>query len=482
MAGLLTAVQSSAGAMQVFEQALETIGNNVSNSSTPGYASQSPTLEALPFDPNDGLPGGVVAGQVQSSRNEYAEQNVRQNTSALGTLEATSQNLSSIQTNFPVSTDSGIAGALNTLYSDFSSWSVTPTSPASQQTVIDDAQQVAQQFQQAYASLNQASNDTEQQIQQAVTQINNYASQLAADNQQIQNGDLNDAGLDAEIHSTLDNLSEVADITATQQSDGTWQVLLAGQTPLVIGAQSYAISTSVSTPANQPATVPNGNPPTRILDFQGNDITANITQGQLAGYLQVENTILPSIIGNAYQQGSLNQLAQGVADTVNNILTSGNISDGPPPVPGIPLFTYNAADPTSVAGTIGVNPAMTPGQLAAIQPGPPEVSNGIALQLANLADPTGPTGEINGLSFTEFYGSIAAQVGQQASDANNQLQVQQQTLSQAQSLLSQISGVSLNEQAAMLVQFQTAYQATAQTVNVLDTLTQDTINMLPTAT
>lgn len=480
MSGLLSALQSSAGSMQAFEQALETIGNNVSNSSTPGYADQTPTMEALLFNPNQGLPGGVTVGQVQSARDEFAEQNVRQNTSALGTLEATSQNLSSIQTTFPVSSDSGIAGALNTLYQDFSSWSVTPTSVSSQQSVIDSAQQVTQEFQQAYASLTQASNSTEQQIQQAVSQINNYASQLAADNQQIQNGDSNDAGLDASIHSTLDSLSEVADITATQQPNGTWQVLLAGQTPLVIGGQSYAISASVSTPPDQPATVAGGNPPTRILDFQGNDVTANITQGQLAGYLQVENTILPSIIGSAYQQGSLNQLAQGVADTVNQILTSGNISNGPPAVPGVPLFTYNAATPTSIASTIAVNPDITPSQLAAIQPGPPEVSNGIALQLAALANPTSATGEINGLSFTEFYGSIASQVGQQASDAQSQLQVQQQTVAQAQSLLSQISGVDLNEEAARLVQFQTAYQAVAQTVTVLDTLTQDTINMLPT--
>ena len=57
--------------------------------------------------------------------------------------------------------------------------------------------------------------------------------------------------------------------------------------------------------------------------------------------------------------------------------------------------------------------------------------------------------------------------------------MQQQTVAQAQNLRSQISGVSLNEEAAKLVQFQTAYQATAQTVNILDTLTQDTINMLP---
>ena len=481
MSGLLTALQSSANSMQAFQQALETIGNNVSNSSTPGYADQNVTLDALPFDPNHGLPGGVTTGAIQSARDEFSEQNVRQNVSTLGTLEASSQNLSAIQINFPVSSDQGISGSLDALFQNFSSWSVTPASGASQQTVLNGAQQVVQAFQQAYASLTQASNDADKQIQQAVTQINAYAGQIAAANQQIQKGDRNDAGLDAQIHTTLENLSELGDVTATQLSDGTWQVLLGGQTPLVVESQAYSIGISVSTPAGAPATIPSGNPPTRILDFQGNDVTAHISDGKLAGLLQVRNNVLPSIVGGAYQQGSLNVLAQGVADRVNQLLTSGNISDGPPPVTGLPLFTYNAAAPTSVASTIAVNNAITPGQLAAIDPGPPEVSNGIALKLGALANPTNPADEINGLSFTEFYGSIAAQVGQQTSSAQSQLQVQQQTVAQARNLRTQISGVSLNEEAAKLVEFQNAYQATARTVNVLDTLTQETINMLPQA-
>jgi len=479
MGSLITALQTSAGAMQAFEQALETIGNNVSNSSTPGYADQSVALEALPFQPSQGLPGGVAVGAIQSARDEFAEKNVQQQVSVLGTAEATSQGLSSIQTNFPVNSDGGVAGALNQLFSDFSSWSVSPTSNSSQQTVIDDAQQVSGAFQQAYAGLSQDLTGTGQQIQATVTQINSYASQLAADNQQIQNGDRNDAGLDASIHSTLESLSELTNVTARQESNGTWTVLAGGQAPLVMGTQTDQLSVSFSTPPGDPGTVVAGAPPARIVDAQGNDVTSQISQGELSGQLQVYNTVLPSLIGNAYQQGGLNVLAQGVADTVNNILTSGNISDGPPPVPGIPLFTYNAATPTAVASTLGVNPALTPGQLAAIQPGPPPVSNGIALQLAALASPTSSTGQINGFSFTGYYGSLAAQVGQQASSAQNQLTVQQQTVAQARSLRSQISSVSLNEEAARLVQFQTAYQATAQTVNILDTLTQDTINMLP---
>src|SRR5689334_24731432 len=46
------------------------------------------------------------------------------------------------------------------------------------------------------------------------------------------------------------------------------------------------------------------------------------------------------------QPGQLNQLAQAVADRINTLLTSGNISGSQP---GVPLFTYNAGNPTSAA-------------------------------------------------------------------------------------------------------------------------------------
>jgi len=49
--------------------------------------------------------------------------------------------------------------------------------------------------------------------------------------------------------------------------------------------------------------------------------------------------------------------------------------------------------------------------LAAIDPGPPYVSNGIALRLSDLASPTNAADEIGGSSYAEFYGSIAASVG-----------------------------------------------------------------------
>src|SRR5713226_8569206 len=164
MPGLFSALNSSAGALDAFQRVLDAIQNNVINASTPGYARQRVTLNALPFEPNTGLPGGVSAGELQSARDEFAEQNVRQQFSAQGTLEQRAQSLSNIELNFNVSSDSGIPGALNNLFQSFSSWSVTPNDGAARQVVIDSAQQVAQSFQQAASNLAKSASDTGQQI------------------------------------------------------------------------------------------------------------------------------------------------------------------------------------------------------------------------------------------------------------------------------------------------------------------------------
>jgi len=173
-------------------------------------------------------------------------------------------------------------------------------------------------------------------------------------------------------------------------------------------------------------------------------------------------------------------MAQQFADRVNQLLTSGNISDGPPPVTGVPLFTYDTTNATNVAKTLAVDPSVTPDQLAAISPGPPEVSNGVPLALSQLATPQDDADKIDGFSYSQYYGNMAANVGSQLQNAQNNVQVQQSLLSQAQNQRQQLSGVDLNEEAMTLVQFQRGYQANCQFITILDTLTQDTINILGT--
>ena len=476
MSNLLASLLSSAGTLDAYGRVLETTQNNVSNASTPGYAKQRVSLYALPFDPAGGATGGVRAGTLVSSRNEYAETAVREQTSAQGHQDQMVNSLTEIEALFDISGNSGIPLALNNLMQSFSAWATTPADQAVRQTVLDRASQLASAFQQSYNSLAAKSSTTDQQIRQTVDQINQKVAGLQNYNRIALQGQNSDSGLNARMHAALEELSQFVQFDATFQSDGTVTIMLNGQTPLLLEDKQYELSSGLVQPSD--ATYPNAPASSRIFASDGTDITSQTTGAQLGALLDLHNQTLASLIGDSSQPGDLNRLAKQIATRVNDLLTSGQISAGPPPQPGVPVFTFDTSNDAGVAATMDIDPAVTPDQLAAIDPGPPSVSNGIALALSQLANPTAAIDKIDGVSYSQYFGSIAARIGGALNDATNGQEVQQSLLAQAKDLRDQYSGVSLDEEAAILIQFQRAYQANSRFITILDQLTEDTINIL----
>jgi flagellar hook-associated protein 1 FlgK len=228
-------------------------------------------------------------------------------------------------------------------------------------------------------------------------------------------------------------------------------VYLGGQTPLVLGQQSYAIQGDFSTPQ------------TAILSSSGTDITDQLTGGQLGAQLNDSNNVLPSYVSG------LNTLAQTLADQVNGALNQGIDENGAAPTTN--LFSYDAT--TGAALTLAVNP-LTPDQIAAATPGAPG-GNGNALAVAALAN----SPVVGGYTFAQAYGNLGGQVGSDLSTAQNNSTTDQSLLSQAQSLRQQVSGVSLDSEAVNLMQYERSYDAISKMLGVLTSLTLDVVNLLP---
>ena len=473
---LLSALLSSSNTLDAYTKVLEVTQNNVANASTPGYARQNLSLLAMPFDVQLGSPGGVTTGKQQTARNEYAEQAVRQQNTGFGREQQAAGSLTALQSLFDISGNTGIPNALNQFFQSASAWAQTPSNEAARQTVIARAADVAQNFQSTAIGLQNLAHDTDTQLHSTVDQVNQIVGQLQAYNHQILQSASRDSGIDTQVHALMENLSQLVNFSAVQQADGSTTIMLNDATPLLVGERQFQLRVGLSVPAsginqNAPATA-------YLLAADGTDITAKTTDGQLGALLDMRNRVLPSYLGDANQAGDLNTMAKQFADRVNELLTTGNISDGPPPQPGVPLFKYDASNNTNVAKTLSVDPTVTPSQLAAISPGPPYVSNGVPLTLSQLATPLAAADEINGVSYSEFYGNMAAKVGSQLQSANNGEQVQQSLLAQARDQRQQVSGVSLDQEAMTLVEFQRAYEANSRFITVLDQLTLDTINIL----
>jgi len=487
MSNLFAVLQTSVAALDVFRDALNVTSNNVTNASTPGYVKQTLGLQALPFNTNLGLVGGVAATEVESARDVYAERAVQVQTTSLGTAQQLVTTLSPLQNGFDITGKSGIPGALNSLYSAFSGWGTTPNDGSARQSVMSAAQAVTEAFQQQSTVLDRAAADADTQLTGFVDQVNQLAATIQQNNAQRQGQAGKDPALDASLYSAVEELSSLVPVQTLQQSDGSTTVLLAGQIPLVVGDFHYKISANIAVPQTPAPTNPSGPPSAQILDSSGRDVTSLITQGQVGGLLQARNGVLAQLRGDSQQQGQLNLLAKTFADRINALLQSGNITDAVPAtataaaipaVPGVPLFSYDASRPSSIAQSLSVSATMTADQLAAIDPGPPEVGNGIPLKLANLSTPQSAADEIDNVSYTQYFGNIAASLGAVISDAQSNQSTQQQLVTQAQDLRQQTSGVSLDAEAIKVLEFQRSYQAVSKMVTILDNLTQTVVNMI----
>jgi flagellar hook-associated protein 1 FlgK len=476
MGSLFSALSSAGQSLQAFEQAIDVVQNNVTNANSPGYADQVPELVSQSFQTGNQVVSGGVQETTQDTRSTYADTAVQQQLSLQGMYQQLQTSLTPLESVFDVSSSSPIPSALNQLFQSFSAWSSQPTNTNYQSAVIDAAQQVGSAFQQAAVQLGQIQTSTVNDIQSTVTQINQDAAAIQTYNQQMAENSQPNAGLSAQLESSLENLSTLANVQVLPGNGGMVTVLLGGQTTLVEGTQVNAIQAVNNTASN------NGNPGAApnisIEDSDGNDITSQITTGSLAGLLNVNNTVLPSLIGGGQQVGGLNTLAQGLADSVNAVLEQGSTTDTPPYQAGSPLFTYNAASPSGIAGTLAVSPTITGSQLAAADTGPPFVANGAALTLAGL-DSTSP-GPVDGQGFTQYFSSLTSSVGNAVNNANTEVTAQSQLVAQAQSLQQQVSGVSLDEEATRLVQLQNSYDAASKVVTVIDDTLQTLMTMIPT--
>lgn len=454
MGSLFASLISTASSLDAYDRSLSTIQNNVTNVSTPGFARQRLSLIPRNFDPHRGLAGGVDAGALISSRDAYSERNVWRQSQLLGKSGQQTADLTQLEPSFPVTAGTGVPAALNQFFNSVSSWSINPNDQVARQVVLDRAAATARTFNTNAQALGEAASSTDRQITSVVDHINSLSQQIHNLNVERRGdrGKLQDPALDAQLYSSLEELSQYADFNVVGEPDGSVQLLFGGQTPLVIGDRVQKLRADFS--QSQP----------RILIDGGDesDISNQVSGGQLQGLLDTRNRLIPSYLAD------LNRLAQTFSDRVNQVLGGGLDANNSPPAKD--LFTYD--DVAGAAATMNVNP-LNPSDLAAASQGSPG-GNGNALELSALAT----SNEIDNVTFTQFYGRLGARVGNDLNLARNGQQLQQDMLTQAKQLRSDRSGVSLDEEAARLVEAQRAYQANAQLFQTLNALTDSLLGLL----
>jgi flagellar hook-associated protein 1 FlgK len=466
MSNLFASLRSSTSSLDAITQAVAITQNNITNAGSAGYAKQRVTLQALQFDPQNGLAGGVTNGKLASSRDEFVERAVRMQEGKSAAADKNTVDLTKLEQVLQLSSGDSIPSSLNGLYQSFSAWAAAPRDQTAKSTVLTAAANVASSFNLAARKFSDVASGNASEIRSTVDEINRLAGRIQNYNEQVRSGAVNDAGVDAGIHATLEELSANANVEAARQEDGTYTLLLGGEHPLVIGTNQYTLSVSFDLPSSPAPLYPDGAPQAQILTSTGQNITASVKDSKLGAQLDFRHNTLASVAGDAMHEGSVNRLAKKIA---------GRINEAWPP-PSQPFF-ITGASPASIAETLSVNPALDPAMLDAAEPGPPPVENGKALQLAALGNPQKDNDKLDGRSFNEFYGQIAATIGGKLNDAKFDKQSQTQLSAQVKAFRDQISGVSLDEEAVHLIEFQRAYQASARMVSAIDEMMEIAVNL-----
>lgn len=452
MGNLFSSIVAATGSLRAFSTGLNAVQSNIANISTPGYARQTQTFQALPFDPEHGFPGGVELGELVSARNQYAESAVRRQQTGLGYAGQRADSLAVLEPVFPIAPNSGVHGAINRFFQSFSTLAVTPNSGAARSNVLDRASDVAAQFRDSAALLSNASADTDRQIRAHVNAINSILERLRNYNSEFEAsfGSQQDPGVDANVTLALEQLSELVSFDVLRRENGSVDIMLGGQVSVLIGDNLYPLSSEMTSGAH------------RILDAQGLDVTSKLATGMLGGALEIRNSTIPS-----YAAG-LDLLAAAFADGINAALDLGLDQNGNPPAAA--LFVYDTAD--GAAATLRTN-ALSPADLAAASSSAPG-GNGNALQIARLADAK----TIEGFTFIEYFGTLGGRVGHDLENARAASASHSALLDQSKTFRGSISDVSLDEEAAHMIQFQRSYEAAAKIIRTLDEMTETLVNML----
>lgn len=460
MGSLTSLMDMSQQALIADQKALSVTANNVSNQNTTGYtrevvswtATDAVTLSGVTYN------AGIRATAV-SQRDRILEQRVQQQTQAQahsGALETALQqveNIFSLSSTTTSASSTALGTAMDSFFSSLSALTANPSDTATRQSVLSAANSLTSAFNSAANQMAQISAGLNTQVGSIVGQVNALTSTIASLNKQIGSVSPNaDAGtLEDQRQLAIAQLSKLVGLDQiTTESNGITLTTTNGAL-LVSGNQSFALQTTQVGAATD-----------IIAGVTGQDVTTGITGGQLGGVLQARDQQL-----FAYTS-ALDNLAYAIGTGVNTQNAAGLDGNGNP---GVALFNLPGTA-TGAAAAIQVATA-NPAAIAAAAAGQGTSGNGNALALSDLSGAM----LVAGQTASSFYSALLGQIGSDASGASTDNAAQQATLTQLTTQRDSLSGVSLDEEAASLTQYQRSYEAAAKVFSIVDTLMASAINL-----
>jgi flagellar hook-associated protein 1 FlgK len=446
-----------ARSLQTQQQGVEVAGHNLANASNPAYSRQRLEIQtSTPLPTTIGPVGtGANAVAITQLRDTLLDQQIQGENSVISFLQSQQTALQYTEAGIgeqlqgagltgAVGSPGGLANDLSGLFNAFQDLSTAPSSMASRQAVISEAQQLTAQFNQLDQRLTAINGQLNQSVQTDVGSANQLLSDIAGLNHQIAGAE-SGTGAANDLRDLrqqkIESLSQLVNVQFSTDATGGASLSIGGQLLVAGGTVQDTLETYDSGGGQL------------LVRTAGGGIPLTPAGGSIAGTIDARDGALKSL------HDGLNTLATQMISQVNTAYRAGYDLNGNT---GADFFTgTNASD-------MGVNAALVsdPSSLQASGVAGAAGDNQVVLALARMAN--APQAGLGNQTFAQSYHGTITSLGTALASVNTQLADEQSVQSMLQTQRNSVSGVSVDEEMTNLVMFQRAFQASAHLVSVVD--------------
>ena len=413
--------------------ALSVTAQNIANANNPGYSRRTIELSEVTATGGIGRMGdsrisGVRVDGIGRSASTFLQVEARRTGSDLARADVQLAGLKAAETSIE---QAGIYPALVEFEAGLSALAADPLSAPLRTQVLENARTLSSSFSLAAEGIESAAGQARFAAADDVTQVNVLTAELARTNAGLaraQDGSVSKAALLDQRDTLLADLSQRAGITTEFDAAGRATVRLGGSAgPLMV---SGGMSDTLALTNN-----PNG---TISFTLGGNPVAPGA--GSLAGQSQLLDRL-------GSLRSAIDLVAADVIVRVNSAQANGVAPDGST---GQPVFSGTSAADIAVSMTNGAGIATAP---AGSPPGSRNIGNLTALQ-SSLAN-GGPTSGMDGLLF-----ALSSEISSRGVTRDALATIAGSAASQ----LANETAVDLDNEAADLIRYQQAFQASGRVI------------------
>ncbi len=468
---------------------MSTTSHNIANANTEGYSRQEVRTETGPGLPEgDYVMGtGVEIQSIKRSHDELVEKKLNTSITNHKFNEERTLQLSQVEDIFNEVNSEGMNKVLNRFFNAFRELANQPENETVRNVVKENAKIVVGDFHRIQSSLDDVRASVNKKLTLTVNEVNMLTKNIAKLNKEINIEEVS-GGMANDLRDQRDRalrtLTEYFPISTYSDNQGQFVVSIEGVGSLVAGgiAQELAVGSAVqhgSTSADK------GSVEIFFADRPAISISERIKGGTVGAQLKTRNE---EIVGLEKQ---IDQLAHGLVLATNAIHRRGFANHPVPvdeqgnPVPnaarqkvtGInffkePLDLNRAAEYIQLSDEVEKDSNNIATALEANKPG----DNRIAIAISKLQHEKVLAGGTT--TFEEQYLKSVGNIGLQAGKSKIEGEQSAGILAQAKSFKERLAGVSLDEEAANMVRYQNAYEASAKVIKASDEMFKAVLGLL----